>query len=979
MNLRQIVRNQKLSNFDYKLAGFLVEQDKIPSGKKTGDDPHYWYKNKRGEVVSSTDKNASRRGYVIASKEEVAKQDEPKDTGKYTDDETDVDTSTDGGDDEQDIEVDIDDEARDFINQEMEARGFKPHPEDENSFVDDEGDEMFHIDADGEIALGDGIRKFNKKEQEGYADYIEDVNDRLYGDDEEEEGEEEGGEEGEEEGEEGYDWRAVTIKIPEDERPTPEQINDLRLQMFGSETGRSSDWAGMANSTPNSKPPSDAIARQTALDTGFPKKGTKPWPFSKVTGQDAAPAPGNAGSQMNEVFSVEGCNIAEAFYERFGTAPTVEEMEALLDEQFSESKLARDNGGPKSPDYMKKLKIAAQASVTKFDRLQNAQTNNPEFGKMIRPPSEFYGAADSIEAQAAMIRDAEVPPNKIYGPAGPIEEITDNPRTREELIDSLISIAKKHHKQDPKGPYAKFASGSKSSPNVDVAAIESEVGNIIDDNNVKQFVELLAYAGGGGANPSDTATFARSESGNLMVLFHSDKMSTEDQQANSTLGQEARRQEAYLNELIKSDQLDDEQKEQAQAALDEFVEVFERTSEADDSVDMAPAILKMMKNPKKKEALIAGLQRTAEENPNRILIVPQQPGESSKDFKERKAAFLKKTPEEQRSPEQIAAFLKHFAKPIGDPPEGRSPATGDQGKFFQKLKGHLGNDSPLSNEEMEKIDSTAIGAERTKEVVGAIQARLAALDEITTKDGIPVGQYIETKNIIDKLHLYAMDDPSSLAYQSGMCATVIGNDVVNREVLRDVFGVESSQELIGKVKVGNAAAPEDDWVDPSIPGGVKNSLIQRSTDTFVKTADGDDVYFTVDEDGKINGTTTDPDEAQMKGKPPKPVQVGVPTGQKSLFYAVLAHGEDCMFALQAARSKEGPGKPLQTAYTYGACMREGIEKYGKESTKEESVEHKLANILFEAQENTLAFHWKKAEDDYPLHYFLRDLNEGSLN
>ena len=60
-------------------------------------------------------------------------------------------------------------------------------------------------------------------------------------------------------------------------------------------------------------------------------------------------------------------------------------------------------------------------------------------------------------------------------------------------------------------------------------------------------------------------------------------------------------------------------------------------------------------------------------------------------------------------------------------------------------------------------------------------------------------------------------------------------------------------------------------------------------------------------------------------------------------------------------------------------MRDGIEKYGKEPMKEESVEHKLGDIISEVQENTLAFHWKKAEDDYPLHYFLRDLNEGSLN
>ena len=35
-----------------------------------------------------------------------------------------------------------------------------------------------------------------------------------------------------------------------------------------------------------------------------------------------------------------------------------------------------------------------------------------------------------------------------------------------------------------------------------------------------------------------------------------------------------------------------------------------------------------------------------------------------------------------------------------------------------------------------------------------------------------------------------------------------------------------------------------------------------------------------------------------------------------------------------------------------------IKKYGKESMKEESVYHKLYNILSEVQENTLAYHFR---------------------
>ena len=230
-----------------------------------------------------------------------------------------------------------------------------------------------------------------------------------------------------------------------------------------------------------------------------------------------------------------------------------------------------------------------------------------------------------------------------------------------------------------------------------------------------------------------------------------------------------------------------------------------------------------------------------------------------------------------------------------------------------------------------------------------------------------------------------MNDPSDLAYQSGMCATVIGKDRVNREVLREVFGVDNAKDLIGKVKVGNAAVPEGDWVDPDIGDspGVPNALLQRSANSFEKDKDDNTYYFTVDEKGNINGKTADADDPNIKtsgkGKTSKPVAVGVVTGQKSLFYALSAHGEDCNFAGQAARSKSGPGGKLETAYVYGPCMKEGIEKYGEEGVKEESVKYKLSDIISEDKENTLAHHWKIAEDNYPLALFIKELNESSLN
>ena len=38
----------------------------------------------------------------------------------------------------------------------------------------------------------------------------------------------------------------------------------------------------------------------------------------------------------------------------------------------------------------------------------------------------------------------------------------------------------------------------------------------------------------------------------------------------------------------------------------------------------------------------------------------------------------------------------------------------------------------------------------------------------------------------------------------------------------------------------------------------------------------------------------------------------------------------------------------------------------------------LERIISEMKQNSLRHHWAKAEEDYPAHYFIREINEGSL-
>ena len=162
MELRQIVRDQKLSDFNYKLADFISEQDKIPSGKKTGDIPHFWYKNpKTGRTVSSTDQNATDRGYELATKEDLPNERKPKK----------VDAK--GGDE---VKVNISDEEKEKINNFSAEIGLKRSKADPDVFVDEDDNAIMTIGPDGTLLAVDEPGELSDKEAKKYEERINDFN-----------------------------------------------------------------------------------------------------------------------------------------------------------------------------------------------------------------------------------------------------------------------------------------------------------------------------------------------------------------------------------------------------------------------------------------------------------------------------------------------------------------------------------------------------------------------------------------------------------------------------------------------------------------------------------------------------------------------------------------------------------------------------------------------------------------------------------
>jgi len=74
-----------------------------------------------------------------------------------------------------------------------------------------------------------------------------------------------------------------------------------------------------------------------------------------------------------------------------------------------------------------------------------------------------------------------------------------------------------------------------------------------------------------------------------------------------------------------------------------------------------------------------------------------------------------------------------------------------------------------------------------------------------------------------------------------------------------------------------------------------------------------------------------------------------------------------------ANIEEGGLAPV----TKKALEKELAEVENKLSKKDE-IYSPLGSILSETKQNSLRYHWAKAEEDYPAHYFIREINEGSL-
>ena len=451
--------------------------------------------------------------------------------------------------------------------------------------------------------------------------------------------------------------------------------------------------------------------------------------YQKGTGKK--PAPGSAGSAFNEIASGEAVHM-------IGENPNIteEELARKMYEEYKETKLGKEqsksSGVGKIPKDIKndklwsKCVISARSARTKYNTTQQRVKNLQKDGK--------FGTIDKIDT--------------FYGAA--------------ESIDAQVLAINDSNKV--------------ILPN----------GTEVSKEDAVKFVK----AGGGGMNPSDTATFVNDKSGNLLIQFHSDKTSTSDIQDNSTLAQEG---ENYKNAIDKSN-LSDEDKVESKSIVEGYsskmvaieenynnqaATIAGRLSEL--PVDTQVDIIEKDKQTLKKNIEVAIFGKDGKPKKQFMDYLPADSTTTSLSMKEKYEAIRRMVADGNGKTNEVKVITK-------------------VGLILQS------KDSSI-----EGIDVKKLISDERAEVVNLQRERVEVLNKKSVDiDGtpVPLGRLMEAEETIRGFHLSLMDYPPK-KYESGNPSSMVGSSLdvnmggakVNGEVLRGCIGVNSTTEFKQKFRL----------------------------------------------------------------------------------------------------------------------------------------------------------------------------------
>ena len=540
--------------------------------------------------------------------------------------------------------------------------------------------------------------------------------------------------------------------------------------------------SNIANESPKNIPDIGKLSDSTDAnsDGGIKQKGLE---IGYNESNGFKPAPGNAGSMLAEIMSGE-C------YSYLNSNPDlpIKELAMAIYDQVKDTTLGKQNHGSttikKGEDagkhkelWVKSLAIA-ESGAQKFKRSQSA--------------INYLVENDMFELPAKSLN--------FWGHSTSIEK-------QIQLIEKAT------------GPYY------------------TRTGDRIPKT---QLIELIQQSGHD-ENPSDTSTLTIDSKGRLLVEFHSDKLTTNDIQANSTPNKESENAIELLNnddningldasfsiQTIANGQalLNQKEKELKQAGA-EPADIISKYDPAD--------VLDRIDSSRFANSLKGRLDK--------ILIKSGKPHSFFRDKLE-----PKDTGEEYSKEELLQGFLDAY-KDI----DNENEPTGEQVKFMTYLSKEydLNVGSSLSKIRKESLDIQ-------RDTHRKLNERSITLPNGNIKK---LGDYIEAKNIIDKLHINIVDGEHGVGKYKGLFNVNMGGTIVEGKQLTHCLNIDDTNDFISHFEVGT---PDD----------------------------GGDIEYS---DSKGNAIS----------------------GNRVFVYAITKKGIRIPFAYKTQRSKQGPTGKLNTTYQW---------------------------------------------------------------
>jgi len=349
-------------------------------------------------------------------------------------------------------------------------------------------------------------------------------------------------------------------------------------------------------------------------------------------------------------------------------------------------------------------------------------------------------------------------------------------------------------------------------------SIDAQVRMVEGANNVylpngqkvkKEDVIEFIKAGGGGINPSDTATFIEDEDGNLLVQFHSDKTTTADIQDNSTLIKEGENYKSYLDKMEISDEKKTEAKQIVDDISNQITDIEENYNEQ--ATPIAKRLLELSTEDQIK--IIENDKGTLEKNIDVAIYGAKAyaSGNTTKVGKKYSDYLPDGVEPKDLTTEQKLDMIKRM---VAD-----GNGKGDDTKVINKIGLALQKQDPS----IDGIDVKKNLSSQREQVVKLQRERIKKLNEIDDN----LGQKMEANEAERAFHLSMLDYPPK-EYEEGNPNSIMGAalDVnmggteVNGDVLRNCLSVKNSKEFKEKFRL-----VEEEKITTDAQGNVTGKVV----------------------------------------------------------------------------------------------------------------------------------------------------------